>query len=103
MVLYALKAAGIQLTDVRGYPRNPTEGLLLDVLDNEPALTRIPVATARPGDIFVMRFGRESRHLAIRTDCGIVHSYEKAGRVVEHRLSKVWRQRITRAYTIDSR
>ena len=56
------------------------------------------VHKAEPGDILVMRFHIEPQHTAIFTGGNIIHSYEKAGKVVKHRFSNAWQARVLRVY-----
>ena len=56
------------------------------------------ISCAMPGDILVMRFNHIPQHLGIYTGTGIIHSYEKVGKVVEHRLADVWKTKITAVY-----
>lgn len=53
-----------------------------------------------PGDVlaFHVTGATTPRHVAIRTDYGILHTYELVGRVVEHGLSHGWRSRIAGAW-----
>jgi len=51
-----------------------------------------------PGDVQLMAWEAEPQHLAIASDIGIIHSYAKARKVVEHTLDPVWRSRICGAY-----
>lgn len=72
-------------------PRRMREGLAT-------WLVQIPVAEATLADIYFMAWGREPQHVALITDCGIIHSYSRAGKVVEHRLDDLWCSRIVAAY-----
>lgn len=75
----------------------PDGASLKATLDN-CALVPIPVREFRPGDCLLMRFDEQPQHVAIVTNCGIIHSYLAARRVVEHGLSADWRARIVAAY-----
>lgn len=101
LVVHAMCAAGAPVADVFGYARMPSGGMLDRVMSEQPALTRVPVRTARPGDILLVRFGNETAHLAIKSRCGMVHAYERAGRVVEHAIRGPWVGWISRAYRIE--
>ncbi|MGE0108141.1 MAG: hypothetical protein AB7S81_00010 [Bdellovibrionales bacterium] len=61
-------------------------------------LVQIPVQEATLADIYYMTWGREPQHVALITDRGIIHSYSRAGEVVEHGLDDTWRNRIVSAY-----
>jgi NlpC/P60 family putative phage cell wall peptidase len=72
-------------------PRRMREGLAT-------WLVQIPVAEATLADIYFMAWGKEPQHVALITDKGIIHSYSRAGKVVEHGLDDLWRSRIIAAY-----
>lgn len=59
---------------------------------------RITMQLAKPGDIFLMAFEKEPQHLAIMTDTGIIHSYAKVRRCVEHGFDELWQNRVNRVY-----
>lgn len=99
LVVHALRGAGRDVPDVAGYSRLPHGGLLRQACDSA-GLVRV-ARDPRPGDVLLMRFGREPQHLAIATDCGMIHAYERAGRVVEHRISPVWAARIVAVYSCE--
>ncbi len=72
-------------------PRRMREGLAT-------WLVQIPVDEAMLADIYFMAWGKEPQHVALITDKGIIHSYSRAGKVVEHGLDDLWRSRIVAAY-----
>lgn len=55
------------------------------------------------GDLAFMQFSKKAgpTHLAIITDKGIIHSYNRVGEVVEHRLNPVWKSRIVATFKIE--
>lgn len=73
------------------YPHGATLQRLCDVHMD-------PVSLFGPGDVLLMAWEAEPQHLAIASDIGIIHSYAKARKVVEHALDPVWRSRIRAAY-----
>lgn len=86
--------------DQAGYPRLPFRGQLEQAITGQPHLVEVDGAP-QPGDVLLMRFGREPQHIAILTDTGtIVHSWEQAGKCCEHDLTPEWRRRIVRVYRI---
>lgn len=90
---------GIFFVDWPAYSRTPHGGLLELALDSQECLRRIPVISdRRPGDILLMRLGRDPQHLAIFTGTTIIHAYQVIGRVCEHELSSEWIARIARVY-----
>ncbi len=72
-------------------PRRMREGLAT-------WLVQIPVPDATLADIYFMAWGKEPQHVALITDRGIIHSYSRAGKVVEHGLDDLWHSRIVAAY-----
>jgi NlpC/P60 family putative phage cell wall peptidase len=95
LVRHALVAAGaVDVPEVQGYGRAPDS----DRLRQAVAGYLTQVGTWQPGDVLLMRFGREPQHLAIVTDRGIIHAYERVGKVCEHVLCPRWRARIVSAY-----
>ena len=72
-------------------PRRMREGLAT-------WLVQIPVEDATLADIYFMAWGREPQHVALITDSGIIHSYSRAEKVVEHGFDNLWRSRIVAAY-----
>ena len=52
----------------------------------------------RPGDIIHFSFAGEPRHVGMATDIGVIHSWAKPKKVVEHRIDTVWKNRIINIY-----
>lgn len=96
LILSALKM-GKAFDDIKGYSRSPDGRTLKAELDRQ--LNRVS-REAEYGDVLLMRFGRAPQHLAIKTDKGIIHAYEAAGGVVEHRLDDKWSRRIIAVYEL---
>lgn len=92
---------GLPVEDVDGYGRNPFQGLLEQAIRRQPFLREVAKADIRPGDVLLMRFYEAPQHIAIATEHGIVHAYENAGKVVEHRLSGFWKARITHVFRFE--
>lgn len=61
-------------------------------------LIRVPAADAMPGDVLVLALDAEQRHLALKTERGVIHAHRGLGRVVEHRLPMSWRRLICGVY-----
>lgn len=72
--------------------------MLLREMAGQAGFQKISPQKSRPGDIYLLTFGQSLDHAAIISDRGIIHAYEKLGRVVEHGLNEEWRRRITGAY-----
>jgi cell wall-associated NlpC family hydrolase len=83
-------------TEPRAYGRLPHEHQLEKWIDAQPYLTHAPKPQA--GDVLLMRFVREPQHVAICAGQTIIHSYQRAGKVVEHNLDHTWRKRIVAVY-----
>ena len=61
-------------------------------------LVPITVSEATLADILFLAWTKEPQHVALITDCGIIHSYSGVGKVVEHSLDADWKHRVTSAY-----
>jgi NlpC/P60 family putative phage cell wall peptidase len=96
LVACVASSCGYQSTDVKGYGRTPSKGLLQKTLAS--VTQKISINDVQPGDILLMRFKREPQHLAISTGKGIIHAYEAASQCVEHVMDDVWRKRIVAVY-----
>lgn len=97
LVIHIAQTLGAEHWTNESYGRNPVNGLLEKALDAQPCLQVVP--DMLPGDVLLMRFSEEPQHVAIYTASDtIIHSYEAAGKVCEHRLSSVWRARIVKIY-----
>lgn len=89
------KALDICHEDANDYGRMPEGNRLIETLRRLSPREMRP-EQSEPGDILLFRFIRQPRHLAIRTDKGMIHAYAQAGKVVEHGLDERWlRQAIT--------
>lgn len=96
LVVAVANAVGAEVVDVPGYGRTPSNGMLEDALERQPAMRRVD--DRQPGDILLMRFSGEPQHLAILAGETLIHSYANVGKVCEHRFSDVWRARVVRVY-----
>jgi cell wall-associated NlpC family hydrolase len=93
---HVARRLGHDHTAPTNYPRLPYQGLLEATLDEQPCLER--VTDLRPGDVLLMRFGREPQHLAIYAGATIIHAYEAAGKCCEHDYTAEWQRRTVRIY-----
>lgn len=99
--VHVMKVLGLPVVDFLGYGRNPHKGMLLDGMESQPALVRIPRSQSKAGDVLLIRIGSEPSHVAIQTgDDSIIHAYQTVGRVVEHRMDSHWRSTIVAAFEI---
>lgn len=89
---------GLFVHDNTEYSRRPDGRTLLAEL--RKVLDEIPVEDAKPGDILVFWFQRRTRHpqhVGIKSEVGIIHTYEHIGRVVEAPIGG-WVRNITNAF-----
>jgi len=98
LVLSVAHDLNVEYFDVQGYGRDPFQGLLKTALDGQPGLIAVSRDDMQPGDLLLMRFGRDPQHLAIYTGQTIIHSYEAVGIACEHDLDDTWRRRIVAVY-----
>lgn len=96
LVVLAHADAGRPVVDAVGYGRNPYQLTLVRTL----AQSFDRVLRPEPGDVLLMAFASEPQHLAIYTGRTIIHSYEKAGKVIEHRFAQVWQARVRGVYRV---
>ena len=94
LVVGVAHSLGFEIADMAGYARQPFGNLLKAICEAQG----VKVDTPQPGDILLMRFVREPQHLAVHAVDTIIHSYQRAGKVTEHRMDNVWRDRIVAVY-----
>lgn len=69
-------------------------------------LQPVPIDKMVPGHIALMRFEREPQHVGIIGDyqrdnaLSLIHCYQQAGKVVEHRLDSKWQRRIIAVFAV---
>ncbi len=83
--------------DVKGYKPSPHNGLLQQALADAGFKKKLRTQL-QAGDCLLMQFTGEPQHLAVFTGESIIHSYSKIKKVVEHRLSGVWKARVVAVY-----
>lgn len=98
LVLLSAEMSGVKLQDLKGYARSPDGHTLKSECGKQ--LIPVKLRDIQDGDILLMSFRREPQHLAIKTNIGIIHSYQDSGGVVEHGLDDRWLKRIRGAYRI---
>lgn len=86
--------------DIRGYSRDPHRDALTDGLRRAFGS---PVEDMRVGDVVAIAFPRLVRHVAVVGDYplggfSLIHAWNKAGKVVEHRLDERWQKLIRHIY-----
>ena len=85
---------GIRLREVRrAYPLYP-DGTLEPYLEKHLVRADEP----RPGDVLMMRWLREPHHLAVYGGETIIQAYVSVRRVVEQPMTRLWWERVVRAY-----
>lgn len=85
------------------YTTHPETFSLKDKLEHH--MERIPRKELAPGDVVLFKLTRLPQHVGIvfqysEQSLGIIHTYETVGRVVAHRLNKVWEDRIVACYKL---
>lgn len=103
LLLYVADRIGVEYTDVSGYPRRPSGGLLEATFDDHVKrgiIEQVDIEQMWSGDFLMMRFTGDPQHLAILAGDNIIHSYLQVGKVCEHRLDDDWRARIVRVYRL---
>jgi len=103
LLLYVADRIGVEYVDVSGYSRRPSGGLLEETFENHVdrgVLLRIDPKEMQSGDFLMMKFTGDPQHLAILSGDNIIHSHLRVGKVCEHRLDDMWRDRIVRVYRI---
>lgn len=98
LAITVAQSLGVDTIDRQGYGTSPHNGQLKHTLDEQPGLMQVENDELAPGDLLLMRFGRDPQHLAIFTGQNIIHSYEAVGIACEHRLSEIWQRRIVAVY-----
>jgi cell wall-associated NlpC family hydrolase len=106
LLVHCFKSLGLDHFDELGYPRNPYDGQLEKILDDQPSLRRIDLDQVQAGDVLAMRMRTAPQHIAIHIGFVsghpyIVHASELHGCVVEHRLDDLWGARVMRAYRVE--
>ena len=98
VVIHILKLNGINY-DVAGYAYEPNGELTLHA---DTCMTRIPKDSFQPADVVIFRIKLLPQHVALVTDKGILHSFNRGAgvqsRVVETGLTDQWRSHIVAAY-----
>lgn len=104
VAIHVAKELQIEYSDVNGYSRIPSNGLLEEAFMNQTCITRIhDLNDMQDGDILLMRFAGEPQHVAIycKENNSIIHGYEAVGKVCEHILDSVWSKRIKMIYRFN--
>ena len=88
----------VQVSRIRppDYGRLPRAGQL----EEELLRTCLPCGEPVAGGVVCIRFVRHVHHLAICTGSTLIHSYQAAGRVVEHSYGAPWLRRTVSAWRL---
>ena len=87
----------------RRYSRNPASFKLKQEMDKH--LIPISKQDIQVGDVLLLKITTDPQHIGIVTgysaqSFGMIHCYDTVGRVVEHRLNRLWFERIIQSYSI---
>jgi hypothetical protein len=91
------KDIGIELPPVPNYARIVEPNFLLKMMNDRFKLIG-GINDAKLGDVVALRFSHQPQHISIFAGNTLIHSYEKAGKVIEHRLADVWIKRVVGVY-----
>lgn len=97
LVVAVAEMLGIPHADQTGYGRLPSNGQLEAALDEQTCLNRA-LGDPLPGDVLLMTFTKHPQHLGIFTGENLIHSWQIAGKVAEHRMDAAWLRRVVRIY-----
>lgn len=89
---------GLEVVDQRGYSRLPKNDEMRELIEQQCD----PIAAPEVGALLYMRYSG-TLHLAIVTRLDpiyVIHAYQPAGKVVEHRLDSSWLRRVSRIYRV---
>lgn len=98
LLVHVARRLNVSHVDVPHYPRLAVDASLEEIL--ALSLERIDPAEARHGDVlcFWLRKPTLPQHVAFRTPVGMLHTYAKVGRVVEHEFSANWPKHVSTAW-----
>lgn len=105
LIIGVARGLGLSGYDIDGYARQPDGGTLREECDRE--MTRVAPGGVKPGDVLLMRLGRDPQHLAIVTAAregqptAMIHVHSEPPSVcVEHSLDARWRRRVIQIYRL---
>lgn len=88
---------GLEVKDNLAYSKSPDPLVMGEGLKDH--MIEIPKTNIVPGTVVWIKFLEHPQHVALVTDRDtIIHSYERVGGVVEHRFSRAWRRRVSKAF-----
>lgn len=106
LLVCAAESAGYRIRDRRAYGRRPNPRQLLEAFEDN--FEQAPPTELRTGDILLFcwrqtrRHGRLPQHAGIVTNRGhgLLHAYDRVGRVVETGLDERWTSRVHSAWRL---
>ncbi|RLI53626.1 MAG: hypothetical protein DRP09_15275 [Candidatus Thorarchaeota archaeon] len=101
VVVACAKKLDMKFVDLKGYGRLPNSHKLEHLFKSQ--MIQIALNKIQPADAVLIAWRNDPHHVGIISDLpdgrlGIIHSYQKVGRVVEHGLDQKWRDRIVLAF-----
>lgn len=101
LLILVAEGLGISVEETPNYALKVKPDVLISGLLRYSKRTR--TREIRPGVLALMEFNPNAgaTHTALITDLGMIHSYNKRGRVVEHRLNDVWKSRIVATFRLN--
>jgi cell wall-associated NlpC family hydrolase len=100
LVIWSAQQCGLCLPDASDYLLTDTPSRLDHAIARAP-LKRVDVRDMAAGDMVRLLSGGQPLHLAISTRESLIHADVRLRKVVEHRLSADWRERIVTVYRFE--
>ena len=101
VAIHMATRAGLPVREVKGYGRQPRDGLLQKTLVDHPFLTELTSKIALlPADILLFRIKNEPQHVGICAGSTVIHGYFQSRKVVEQSLTS-WKGKLVAAYRIN--
>ena len=104
LAVVSLRAAGVEVRDMSAYSSTPHDDKLMAIVSLQRGLRFVGVDSMQPGDVLILKIGNEPSHIGIYTgNKQIIHAYEQAGKVVEHRMDGAWHTKIVACYRAEAK
>jgi cell wall-associated NlpC family hydrolase len=100
LVIWSAQRCGLTLPDASDYLLSDTPARL-DAALLQASLKQIDPRVLAAGDMVRLLSGGQPLHLAIYGDATLIHADARLRKVVEHRLTADWRERIVAAYRFE--
>ncbi|MEM8799699.1 MAG: hypothetical protein AAGF15_06435 [Pseudomonadota bacterium] len=110
LLIVCARQTGISNYDFRAYHRTPSHGALEKHMSDAGLLAIDESEPMLPAQIALMRFHGAPQHLALLSTIadfpnrsasatlGMIHAWQGAGSVVEHRFDQAWQRRLVQRY-----